>query len=299
MPSARPGTSRLAAFLALLLILSAPVAWAAEPPTGLISAHAGDRQLSWDDAVRQLSLTDVVFLGEQHDDPATHRLERTLLEALHQASGKPLVLSLEMFERDVQPVLDAYLNGSISEADFLARSRPWPNYATDYRPLVEYAKAHGLPVLASNVPRRIASAVAKQGLEALGTLPPEERRFAAAEVVAPRDRLWERFQEMMGSHPGVGEAEIARMYVAQCLKDATMAETIAQRFEGAGPAPLVLHVNGAFHSDEGLGVPAQLRRRDPGLRQGIATVLPREAAMDPPPAGLADIVFVVTRAKRE
>ena len=75
----------------------------------------------------------------------------------------PVILSLEMFERDVQPALDAYLAGTVPEEEFLKGARPWPRYATDYRALVEIARAHGWPVVAANVPRRIAADVAKSG----------------------------------------------------------------------------------------------------------------------------------------
>ena len=54
---------------------------------------------------------DVIFVGEQHDDPNTHRLEAAILEGCIAASRAPVV-SLEMFERDVQAALDAYLAGS-------------------------------------------------------------------------------------------------------------------------------------------------------------------------------------------
>src|SRR5947209_2387656 len=94
-----------------------------------------------------LARADVILVGEQHDDPNTHRLELAVLEGLTRRRV-PLVFALEMFERDVQPVLDDYLSGRISEDRFLAASRPWPRYATDYRPLVEFAKAHAIPVIA-------------------------------------------------------------------------------------------------------------------------------------------------------
>src|SRR6478752_8371909 len=96
-----------------------------------------------------LARVDVVIVGEQHDDPNTHRLELAVLQGLRRRKVSVQV-SLEMFERDVQPAVDAYLAGGSSEAQFRDTSRPWPRYATDYRPLVELGKESGWPVVAAN-----------------------------------------------------------------------------------------------------------------------------------------------------
>src|SRR5512136_710582 len=101
---------------------------------------------------------DVIFVGEIHDSRFAHEAELTLLTGLSERDPN-LVLALEMFERDVQDILDAYLKGGISEDQFLEQSRPWPNYQDDYRPLIELAKTRGIPVIAANVPRRAAAAV--------------------------------------------------------------------------------------------------------------------------------------------
>src|SRR5262245_15454974 len=98
-----------------------------------------------DEVLRRMGEVDVIFLGESHDDPVAHHLQMRLLRSANeqrgrQPAGRPLALSLEMFERDVQPVLDEYLAGLITEQHFLAGSRPWNNYKQDYRPLVEYAR---------------------------------------------------------------------------------------------------------------------------------------------------------------
>src|SRR5690606_17191827 len=139
-----------------------------------------------------LATADVVFVGEQHDDPNTHRLEVAILEGLKQRKVAPVV-SLEMFERDVQSVLDAYLSGSASEEEVLKTARPWPRYKTDYRGLVELAKANGWPVIAANVPRRIAAAVAKAGSDAVGQLPADDRALVAKELECAEDAYFERF----------------------------------------------------------------------------------------------------------
>lgn len=227
-----------------------------------------------------LARADVVLVGERHDDPNTHRLERAILQGLHRRNVA-LTLSLEMFERDTQVSMDAYLAGSIGEEEFLKGSRPWPRYATDYRPLVELARAQQWPVIAANVPRRIASAVAKGGRAALDAISQGDRPLVAADVQCPHDAYYARFAAQMRKHPVPGQDTRAaeditdRYYWSQCLKDETMAESIVASFErSAGRAGTIVHYNGAFHSDFGLGTAARVRRRLPDRRVAVVSVLP-------------------------
>jgi uncharacterized iron-regulated protein len=226
----------------------------------------------------------VMFFGEEHDDPATHRVELALVKALGERHDH-VVLSLEMFERDVQPVVDRYLAGAISHEEFLARSRPWSAYMTDYHPLVELAKAHGWPVVAANVPRPLAAAVGRAGLTALDTLSPAERAYAAREFVCPDDAYRARFMEEMRTHSaGSGAppspddslptAVAARFYLAQCVKDETMAESIASALAHAPPDALIFHVTGSFHSAYGQGTVERFVRRVPGARVVTITAVP-------------------------
>lgn len=231
----------------------------------------------------ELARADVVMVGEQHDDPNTHRLEAAILQGLVRRNVAATV-SLEMFERDAQHLLDGYLGGSLSEEEFLKGSRPWPRYASDYKPLVELARVNGWPVIASNVPRTYASAVAKGGLGVLESLPPPERALIAQDVQCPIDPYFERFAETMNSHPMPGaekqspeerRATNERFYFAQCIKDETMAESIAREVERKDrlPGPVV-HYNGAFHSDFGAGAAQRVRRRLPDRRIVVVTMLP-------------------------
>lgn len=236
-----------------------------------------------------LAGADIVFVGEQHDNPNTHRLEHALLDGLRRRRVT-VTLSLEMFERDVQSTLDKYLAGSISEAEFLEDARPWPRYASDYRPLVELAKAQGWSVIAANVPRRYAADVAKTGKAALDRLSDTDRQHAARDLECPRDAYFERFAAAMGGHTGTAKpsgtasptenskradpATTDRYYWSQCVKDETMAESIAnavRRTDRRGP---VVHVNGAFHSDFGAGAAERTRRRLTGHRVTVVSILP-------------------------
>ena len=231
--------------------------------------------------VAALARADIVFLGEMHDDPGTHALQRAVLEGLARRRDR-VVLSLEMFERDVQPALDAYLAGERDEAAFLADARPWPNYGTDYRPLVTFAMTQGWPVVAANVPRRLAQVVSRGGLGALDTIPIADLAFIARERSCPRDAYWDRFRAAMGDmggHGAGGDAGtmIERFYGAQCIKDETMAESNVRAHEAAGRGSLVVHVNGAFHSDYRLGTAARVRRRlGDGVRMAVVRFVPSD-----------------------
>ena len=221
----------------------------------------------------------VLFFGEEHNDSVGHYLEKTIFEALHAKYSTSVTLSMEMFERDVQPVLDRYLAGTISEKDFLAGSRPWDRYITDYRGMVELARIRGWPVVAANIPRRLASAVNKIGLPVLDTVNATERAYAAKDNSCPKDAYYKKFVGEMTGHganagPQMSEASMDRIYQAQCAKDETMGESVAAALAKAGKGAIVMHVDGQFHSDGGMGTVERMRRRAPSAKTLILSAIP-------------------------
>jgi len=126
-----------------------------------------------------LASVEVVFVGELHNDPVSHHIEQQVLEGWFDTHGHAAALSLEMFSRDVQYIVDEYLSGLITDTHFQQASSPWSNYKTDYRPLVEFAKAHGLPVIAANAPRRYANMVSRNGRTALASLSDQALSYLA------------------------------------------------------------------------------------------------------------------------
>lgn len=243
----------------------------------VVEASTG-KGVRWRDLAGRLARADVVFVGEQHDDPETHRVEATLLAELHKRVGDRLTLAMEMLERDGQGALDDYLAGRIDEATFGQRATLWKTYATDYRPLVEFARERRLPVWGSNAPQKIVRSVGRDGLLALSALSPQEKGTVAAFVNAPEsDAYFQRFAAVMqgdgGAHGmSLDAPALRRIYQAQCLRDDTMAETIAQAL---GQGRFVYHVNGSFHSDAGLGTASRvLWRRPLGTRLLVVKVVP-------------------------
>jgi len=234
--------------------------------------------------VADVTTADVLFLGEEHDDPVTHELEAATLAGLARRRSN-VVIALEMFERDVQPQIDSYLAGSTTEDEFLASTRPWARYRTDYRPLLEFARVWKWPVIASNVPRRLAQVVSRLGLGSLDSLPASDRMLVALQIACPHDGYFDRFAKAMSdmpSHSGDARQQTAndrrtsleRVYQAQCVKDETMGEAIAAAFGTAPPRALVVHVNGAFHSDFHEGTASRARRRLRGKRLMVVRFQP-------------------------
>lgn len=229
---------------------------------------ATGKNLRWRDLPARLAAANALFVGEQHDDPQTHKAEAALLEAVHRRIGNRLTLTLEMLERDGQPALNDYLAGKTDEAAFAKAVKLWPNYATDYRPLVEYARTKRIPVLAANAPQRIVRLVGREGLSALEKLPATDRALVAEYVTAPPDAYAKRFADVMmqSGHGGgpdgkpMDAATIQRFYEAQAVRDDTMAETVARAL---ADGRVVFHVNGSFHSDAGMGTAARVLWRRP------------------------------------
>ena len=270
-------------FTAILLLSAAAAGAQTYVPERVFDTKA-NAWVDFEVMAADLATADAVFVGEQHNDPNTHHLERALLEALARRRAD-IAVSLEMFERDTQAALDAYLAGTLDEAAFLRDSRPWPRYQTDYKPLVELARERRWPVIAANVPRPLASGVAKTGLSSLESLAPEQKPWVSAEMQCPKDAYFDRFSATMGGHP-VGDgpdavakqkAMVERYYYAQCLKDEVMGESVARVALGPGEGPLVVHYNGAFHSDFALGAAERAGRRLPGSRIAVVSMLPVES----------------------
>lgn len=279
--------------LPVLALLLAPACATLAPDAGRIVRTADGRTVDVSTAADALAAYDVVFLGEEHDSGAAHALQLALTEALLERRGE-VALSLEQFERDAQRRLDLYLAGAVDEEFFLAGSRPWGNYAEHYRPAIELAKARGLDVVAANVYRPLASAVAKRGLAAAKGDP-----WAAVSVDArPAGEYFERFVQAMGQDPLHTTERMEQVYAAQSLKDDTMAESIARYLDGrAADAPLVVHWCGKFHSDYGLGTVERLLARKPGLRVAVVSTLSGDAAarLDEGERRLGEFVLMVPR----
>lgn len=223
---------------------------------------------SIDEIGKRIADMDVIFLGENHDDSVGHALQFEIFKDVFERYGvnRDVVLSLEMFERDVQVVLDEYRSGLIPENQFLSSSRPWGNYKTDYRPLVEFAKDNQLNIIAANAPRRYVNMVSRNGRDSLDKLVPEAKQWLAPLPFGTSSKTYsDKFNKLMEGH---GSENILD---SQTLWDATMANSIARELD-RNKGALVVHLNGAFHTESRLGTVEQLMKYSPKTRVLVVTI---------------------------
>lgn len=276
---------------------------------------------SLDSVVGAMEAVDVVFIGETHDDPTGHMLEAELLERAREAYGD-IALSLEFFERDVQLVVDEYLDGLITESSFRAASRLWDRYETDYRGLIEFSKAHGVDVIAANAPRRYVNRVTMHGRDGLRDL-----SAAALEYLPPlpygqpspeyRDQwigVRAEIMEQEGTRCGIpvddsvavaprgAHAGMGNQLDAQTLWDAAMAWSITEYLDAGDPDAdaLVLHMVGGFHVARGTGTPEHLAAYRPDADYMVVMLRPVDDvdAFEPAPEGRWGDFVIQTDASR-
>ncbi|MEZ4722240.1 MAG: ChaN family lipoprotein [Flavobacteriales bacterium] len=220
--------------------------------------------------VSELGSNDVVLFGELHNNPIDHWLQLEFTKAVD--VDHEIILGAEMFESDDQVVLDEYLAGKIKLDHLKKEAKVWPNYDTDYAPLVEYAKANNVAFIATNVPRRYASLVSKDGIDALSELSKEAKAFMpkVPYTVTEGDRGYEKMTTMMGAHGG-GEG-MEKLIAAQALKDYTMAHFINENLKKES---VFIHFNGSFHSNDHSGIYNYLLAANKKLK--IGTIAATEA----------------------
>ena len=222
------------------------------------------KKVNFEKVVKASLKTEVILFGEFHDNPICHWLQLELTKEI--AGKKQVVLGAEMIEADNQIQLNDYLAGKITHKQLDSSARLWPNYKTDYKPLVDLAKAKKLPFIATNIPRRYASMVHKKGFESLAELSNEEQSWIAPQPI-PYDKDLPGYKQMMTM---MGEHTSVNMPKAQASKDATMAYFISKNLQ---PNSIFIHYNGSFHSDNFDGINWYLRKYQPNLKIiTIATV---------------------------
>ena len=227
-------------FIALFVVFAA---FKSDKPAYFLFNKTG-KTVKYEKMLKEIQNADIVLFGELHYNPISHWLQLEVTKDLYEIKNDKLVLGAEMFERDNQVILNEYLDSLISNSNFEKEVRLWPNYKTDYKPLVEFANKNRLKFIATNVPRRYASLVNKKGFEGLEELSDEALAFIPPLPIS-YDSTLNCYKSMM-EMAGMGSHVTPNFPKAQAIKDATMAHSILENWSAG---QLFLHYHGAYHSE--------------------------------------------------
>ena len=228
--------------------------------------------------------TDVVIVGEYHGHHGSHLLQSRLQTGLFQQRAKQ-ILSMEQFNLDRQDELNRYLEGETGETEMIEDAGAWDNYRASYRPLVDFARRHNLPVIAANAPADVVRCVGRKGPEYLERVSDTVRKKLPDTAFMDTPAYREKFMAAIGASHQADDTMSERMdntYKAQLLRDNTMATRILQA-RAEYPGHQVLHLTGTFHSEDGLGTVALLKKRAPQVSVAVVTPVFWPSGTDQPP----------------
>ena len=230
-------------------------------PQEIIKLPEG-KSISFSQLMEDFRPSQVIFVGESHDQWEHHQAQVRILQALI-TEGKDVVVAMEMFQRSQQPTLDRWRQGVLTEEQFSKEVLWETTWGTDYsfyKGILDLAREHHLKVLGLNVPKELSRKVARAGID---NLSPEDRNSLPEMDLKDRDHR--RYIRSSYKQHRKGTAKgFEYFYQAQCLWDEAMAETIFDFLkspEGEGKTILVLAGNG--HIAFGFGIPRRLHRRIP------------------------------------
>jgi len=209
--------------------------------------------------IKRLAEDRVVYVGETHDRFSHHLLQLEVIRQFHQLSPK-MAIGLEFFQQPFQSALDDYIAGRSTEAEMLLSTEWYDRWRFDYRlyrPVMNYAREHKIPLVALNVPRELIERVSAVGLAGLDE---NERGQLPEQMDSDDERYRERIMSVYQSHPKSEASSFERFLEVQLAWDEGMAEQIV-RYLQANSASSMVVLTGTGHLMHGTGIPNRVNRR--------------------------------------
>jgi aminopeptidase N len=234
--------------------------WREEPV-----AIAVEELKSLTQAIEGVSDKKIVYVGEYHDKNSHHAVELEVIKKLHRKNPK-LAVGMEMFQRPFQTAIDDYINRRIEEREFLKKSEYFERWGFDYnlyKPIIDFARAEKIPVVALNIRREIVDKVGREGLDSLSS---DEKKEIPSQMNFSDTAYRERLEKVFKEHKGSSDRKFDFFFQAQVLWDETMAMSIDEYLK-KDPESRMVVLAGQGHLSYGSGIPKRVFRKN-GLPYG-------------------------------
>jgi uncharacterized iron-regulated protein len=164
--------------------------------------------------VTKASSAQVIYVGESHDSYADHLTQLEIIRLLH-AQNPNIAIGMEQFQQPFQSVLDGYIQGKLSEKELVRQSEWMERWKFDYRlyrPILSFAREHGIPVIALNIAKEIIGKVSKDGIEGL---PEEDKGKIPSDIDYSDEKYRERLEKIYQQHPHKNKNGFERFLLVQ------------------------------------------------------------------------------------
>ena len=214
----------------------------------IISGESG-HTVSFDFMMADLKSVQVIYVGEKHTNPADHQIQLRVIKEIYK-DFPDMKVGMEMFSRPYQPVLDEWSKGELDENSFLKRVHWYANWKYDfalYRNILEFIKDKKIRLIGLNVPFDIPPKIAVGGIE---TLLKCDKKYLPKKIDTSIAAHREYLRSVFERHHLKGREDFKNFYMAQCVWEDGMAETIAENLNDS--KMVVLSGNGHIYRKFGI-----------------------------------------------
>lgn len=256
----------------------------------IISAKTGT-PVSFEDLMADLATVQVVYIGENHADPAHHEIQLRIIRELFK-KHPDMSVGMEMFDRTYQQVLNLWSAGKLCQETFLKRVHWYTNWRFNfelYSDILDFIKEKKIRLVGLNIPFHIPPKIAIGGIESLSY---EEKRHLPKKIDTSNTAHRAFVKEVFEHHRHIkGRGDFENFHMAQCVWEDIMAESIALNLDGGIMAVLV----GNGHIKYGFGVPDRAFSR---TQAPFRTVFLASAARSNVSLSVADYIWVTPSRQR-
>jgi uncharacterized iron-regulated protein len=228
---------------------------AALEPGTIISAKSGET-VTFEELMGDISSSQIIFVGEKHTNSAHHEIQLKIIEAFFK-NHHSMKVGMEMLDRSYQPVLNLWSAGLLEEEDFLRKVHWYANWRWDfalYRDIFLFIKENRIKIIALNIPFHIPARIRVGGIDNLAA---GDKYYLPKEIDTSNTAHRNYTQEVFNRHHFKSNVKFEDFYMAQCVWDEVMAESIASNL--GNNKIVVLAGNG--HIQYKYGIPDRTFRR--------------------------------------
>jgi uncharacterized iron-regulated protein len=254
----------------------------------ILSGKTGN-PISYETMISELEDVQIVYVGEKHNLPEHHKIQLRIMETLY-SDNPDLKVGMEMFDHTYQRVLNEWSAGKLDEETFLKKVHWYANWKYDfklYRKILLFIKKNNLCLVGLNIPFHLSPKIAIGGIETLSAI---EKQYLPKAIDTSDADHRAYVKKVFDHHHVKGRDDFENFYLAQCVWDEGMAETIADNIGGS--KMVILAGNG--HIYRKFGIPARTFRRN-ALPYRTIYLAPVGTGADPSDG---DYVWVTAAAKR-